>query len=612
MGRPAPADLLDQIAASSASLDAAAGPAAQVVIDGIEVTQSVQDHLNTVPLVAGKRTVVRVYLSYAPGPVTVQGLLRVARSASGPWLSLAPVGPAALAPSRSGSTLAALRSRRHDLAFSLNFVLPSSYAAAGSLWIRLGSVRSATGVLPLKPRPDTTVKLTRTAPLRVHLVRIRYSTSGPTPTYLPSALDIDLIRSWLGRAYPTAKVTLTTTTIDAPHAAPFHAAEINARLIALRATDVAGGTDGRTHYYGLVADGGGFMRGLASDIPATPAPGTVASGPTGPSTFGWDGDGSYGDWYTAHELGHTFGRYHAEFCGAGGGSSYPFANGQLSNADGRYVGLDVGDVTLGLPMRALPGATWHDVMTYCERQWLSSFTYGGIRTRLIAENALAAGAPAPGDPGADAGDAVAGIHVVAAANLTRSTGSLSAVMPSSREPSPPDDADGREPFSLVLTTARGRTLLEQPVPFRPSACELPGDDLTGTIDVVVPAAAQARRIELRHGGKVLDSRPIGGSVAPAAGAGDALRAGLRVTADDATGEVVVEWDAPRPSAGRRYLAQASEDDGATWRTVGLDLAEPAVRIDPDDFPGRHQVLVRVTATTGADEAVVAQDRVPLV
>ena len=100
------------------------------------------------------------------------------------------------------------------------------------------------------------------------------------------------------------------------------------------------------------------MRGLASDIPPTPAPATVASGPTGPATFGWDTDGAYGDWYTGHELGHTFGRFHAEFCGAGGGAAYPFANGQLADADGRFVGLDVGDPILGLPMRAGRSRGW--------------------------------------------------------------------------------------------------------------------------------------------------------------------------------------------------------------------------------------------------------------
>src|SRR5262245_26954292 len=406
MGRPAPDHLLERIARDASLEGAAAGPTA--VVDGIEVVQAVQDHLNSVPLVAGKRTVVRVYVSFPGGPVSVRGVLRVARSAGGPWLGIAPVGPADLDPARAGASLAALASRRQDLGFSLNFVLPSSLTAAGPIWLRLGSVRTAAAYLPLAPRPDVSVTFSAAPPLRVHLVRIRYSQSGSTTAHLPTELDIDLIRSWLRRAYPVPRVILTTTTIDAPHEWPFGAAEINASLIALRAVDVAAGTDQRTHYFGLVDDGGGFMRGLASGIPSGPSPGTVASGPTGSSTFGWDEDGSYGDWYTGHELGHTLGRLHAEFCGAGGGGPFPFANGQLSDADGRYVGLDAGDPLLALPMRALPGVTWHDVMTYCDNQWLSSFTYDGIRTRLIAEDALGAGAA--GDAGL-AADAVAGIHV---------------------------------------------------------------------------------------------------------------------------------------------------------------------------------------------------------
>lgn len=614
MGRPAPDELLERIAESTAVLDqeaaGAAAPATQVVVDGIEVTQAVQDHLNSVPLVARRRTVARVYLSYAGAPIAVRGELRVGRSPTGPWVGVAPIGPAALDPARAGSSLAALLSRRHDLGLSLNFLLPAAMTAAGQTWIRLGSVRTVAGAaLPLRPRPATRVRFSRGAPLRVHVAKVRYTRPGSTTSHLPSALDIDLIRSWLRRAYPVATVRLSTTTIDAPHAAPFAANEINALLIALRATDVAAGTDERTHYYGLVADSGGFMRGQASDIPSTPAPGTVASGPAGPSSFGWDTDGGYGDWYTGHELGHTFGRFHAEFCGAVGGAPYPYADGQLSNADGRFVGLDVGDAALALPMRALPGTAWHDVMSYCGNQWLSAFTYRGLRDRLTAENALGAGASAGAALAAPA-DAVAGMRVVAAANATRPTGTLTAVLPTASEPTPPDESPGREPFSLALTTARGRTLLEQPVAFRPGACELPGEDVTGTIEAVLPALPEASRLELRHGAQVLDARPVGGGTAPRAGAA-APPPPARASVERAGDEVVVTWDAPAAGPARRYLVQASEDDGATWRTVGLELTQPSVRIDPDDFAGRGEIALRIVATDGAEQEVVAQERIPL-
>jgi hypothetical protein len=65
--------------------------------------------------------------------------------------------------------------------------------------------------------------------------------------------------------------------------------------------------------------------------------------------------------------------------------------GQLANADNAFVGFDVGDPAHSLPMAALPGTDWHDVMTYCNTQWLSSYTYQPIYTRLVAENDLAPG-----------------------------------------------------------------------------------------------------------------------------------------------------------------------------------------------------------------------------
>ncbi len=93
--------------------------------------------------------------------------------------------------------------------------------------------------------------------------------------------------------------------------------------------------------------------------------------------------------------------------------------------------------------------------------------------------------------------------------------------------------------------------------------------------------------------------------------GGVAAAGRRWTAGGAGDEVVVEWDAPTPSPGRRYLVQASADGGATWRTVGLDLVEPVARIDPDDFPGEEALDDRVIATSGTDQALLAQDRIPL-
>src|SRR6266568_34436 len=58
-------------------------------LDGMEGTQSIQDLSQSVPLVAGKRTVVRLYLSYFSSPgVTVWGEIALRRAPSDPLVTI--------------------------------------------------------------------------------------------------------------------------------------------------------------------------------------------------------------------------------------------------------------------------------------------------------------------------------------------------------------------------------------------------------------------------------------------------------------------------------------------------------------------------------------------
>ena len=132
----------------------------------------------------------------------------------------------------------------------------------------------------------------------------------------------------------------------------FKCKDVNSKLIKILINDIFGaGVDPRRRYYGLVADGGGFMRGCADDILSN-----VASGPAGSGTFGWDFDGSYADWYGGHELGHAYGRKHvggSDSCGSIQSNdpffdtSYPFPMGFIGDptfmdpfAD--FFGFDLG------------------------------------------------------------------------------------------------------------------------------------------------------------------------------------------------------------------------------------------------------------------------------
>lgn len=356
-------------------------------LDAIEVTQAVQHLSLAVPMLAGKRTVVRLYLSYYTMPgITVQGQIAVRQAPTDPLTFIPSVNTVALDPTQAGS----IPPKRNNSAASLNFLLPVTQTSEGPLIITITNITNVATGMPVAVGCQTrpTLWFHATPPLRVRVLGMRYTQGSPPVTFIPRNLDFDLLDSWLGRAYPAAQVVSARILVTANSTPPFSCGDINAQIAAIRAVDMGSGEDPRTHYYGMVSDGGFFMRGCAAGIPSGPSPATVASGPTGSMTWGWDFDGSYGDWYGGHELGHTFGRFHPGFCGetVDDIANYPYDNGQLGGSDASFAGFDVGDPANGIAMAALPGTVWRDVMTYCSNQWLSAYTYLGIRRRLVAES----------------------------------------------------------------------------------------------------------------------------------------------------------------------------------------------------------------------------------
>jgi hypothetical protein len=226
----------------------------------------------------------------------------------------------------------------------------------------------------------------------------------------PEAFQFDFLRSFLLRAYPVAAIEWSQLVVQAnPLFAPPFSGPLDAddndplwlgkldlahnQLSAIRAKDVDSGADPRTHYYGLVSDAssGLFFRGAAKDVPQTADPTIVAVGPAGDprqySAFKWDKNRTFGDWYGAHELAHTFGRFHPGFCNQDASDQrFPYSDGRIGDgAHGDMVGLDFGNSDLGLAMSAMDNQTCHDIMTYCDYQWMSAYSYQAILARLREE-----------------------------------------------------------------------------------------------------------------------------------------------------------------------------------------------------------------------------------
>lgn len=582
---------------------AADAEADSLSIDGIEVVQVVQDMDHSVTLIAGKRTIVRVYLSRPAGTaIVVRGEIAVRRTPNGSAQNVPSLDTARVRSNQNGD----LQVKREDVALSLNFRLPDSLTTAGRIFITVASLTNVTtgANVPCTNcnAMEVEVRFKEAAPLRVRLIKVRYRTSTQPGGFVPTARDAALFKSWLGRTYPANQVIFSETTVESTIRPPFNdntSNFVNAQLSAIRNLDVEGGTDQRSHYYGMVADGGDFMRGSANDIPGVADPSAVASGPTGGEGYAWDTDGSYGDWYGGHELAHTFGRFHPGFCNGNSDDddNFPFERGQLSNAGGAFVGFDVGDTALGVPMRALPGHRWHDVMTYCARQWMSSYTFEGIRRRLVREDALG---PSPAGFVEDESLAVAGemevnmasgafVNVVATINLTQKTGKILYVNPVSRAlvSAPAVDTD----VEIRVLSADGQSLQAVPVPVKLNTCSDSLPDKIGIVDAIVPSHPDARQLQLLIYGQVVDTFSAG-TAAP-----EVSNLRREETTDSA---VSFAWDAPgdADTTNITYNIQSSIDDGQTWQTIAVGRTSPEVEIDRSQFPPGSRVTVRVIATDG--------------
>ncbi|WP_144440827.1 hypothetical protein [Streptomyces roseifaciens] len=614
--------------------------APDVNLDAVEVTQTVQDLNHSVPLIAGKSTVVRLYLSCdsAPG-VTVRGEISVSRSPADTASVVSSLGTVFLDPSLAGN----VPQCRNDVRLSLNFRLPEAHTAMGPLHIRVANVvDTATGesLTVTGTQSPTSVQFRSSPPLRVRILGLRYHSGTPPVVHAPRTLDFQGLISWLKRAYPVSRVISSTAIVDANASPPFQYGTANAQLAALRALDISEGADPRTHYYGMVGDGGFFMRGGAAGIPTAPDPGTVASGPAGPADFGWDFDGTYGDWYGAHELAHTFGRLHPGYCNQTEDDlqNYPFEQGLISDTNHGFVGFDVGDPALNIPMAALPGLRWHDVMTYCNFQWLSSYTYEGVRNRLVAEDGTAGaptggasptGATAPGGSGgrpderfpvrpvvsspeaaSPAGGAAGGaargaagpdahadkyVSVVARANLTTGQGSIQFVNPVSAlaAPSGQSAAGGETTAILRVIQAGGAAPREYPVKVKVDSELEPDDDRTGLVDAVVPIGPQAEAIELVIAGEPVD-------VFQASGPPPALRATRHTGTEEGAMGLALEFDRglEEEAPTTTYSAQVSTDGGTTWRTIAVGMRDPVIHVDRGQFRPGDNVQVRIITTNG--------------
>lgn len=576
----------------------------------LEITQGIQeaDGLG-VTLVAGKRTYVRLHVRKTSGsadPVVGARLWRIVggQRVGDPILpstrpNLFRFVPYLLGGNRyivDPTVTVRASPDRNALSDSFFFRLPDSWTTAGTLTIEAevnptflpNAVDEATRTDNIL-RTSFTFENTPTMVLR--LFSVRYRNNGTI--YAPTETQLREVEDWLRRAYPIARLIVKRDTEDMTNLNRIPTCdEVNGRLFWDNLFLKWAGIDPTpTRYFGLVADASSsvWMRGCAADIPSF-----IASGPTGDpnnhsfSVWDKDNDGeSYGDWYTGHELAHTWGRSHVACRGDEGGpdTNYPMGeNGSIGrlNSQNQYWGFDV---YLRGPIVYPP--TWKDVMTYCNNQWISAYTYEGIRSRLVSENAAAVQSGSSAAPLAD--------YLVVQGAVTPA--GPSATLDEIYRLTAPSLLASSAPgiYAIRLLGAGGAILANYP--FTPRVDTEAPDDQTKPLLFVeqVLFVAGTQKIQVVSGNAVLAERSVSVNaptvtVTAPAGGETVGAAGLTVRwrADDLDNDPLVA------------TVLYSRDGGATYAPLRLHLSASEVVIPAAELGGATQGKVRVIVSDGVN------------
>ena len=228
--------------------------------------------------------------------------------------------------------------------------------------------------------------------LKVVIVPVKYNADGSGRTPDVSAAQLARYQQIFMARSPAETVTVTArapwTYSSAVSASGSGFSQVLNAVTQLRKTD---GVADDVYYYGALAPaasfnsfcGGGCVTGLSTvvDSPST----AFLRASVG---IGYTGDDSTNT--AAHEVGHAHGRNHAPCGGASGvDPDFPYSGAAIGT-----WGYDI------LAKTFISPTVGHDMMGYCDNEWVSDYTYTALFDRIAALNGNplsgATGQTAPG------------------------------------------------------------------------------------------------------------------------------------------------------------------------------------------------------------------------
>ncbi len=574
----------------------------------LEVTQGIQTNTNSVQLIQGRTTYVRAFarsLGGAPVADVTALLYRTDGSGNPTGIPLIPVNrlPTSGGFTRFGYITVLPAPDRDNLNAGFLFQLPPDWVAGTSLRVQVQ-------LNPYRYPPESSysdnVATTAAFPLvpsrrlQTELVALRYDLPGGGQTQPRYREDILTTISFIRRTYPLAS-TPGNSGVPTPGFRPglryLYDASLDDRVaqthpdcLGIPATsrnlcasgyingvlrDLRGrlGLPGNVFMYGMIPDTLDFPRGQEGG-------GAASSGPSGPSGFGFpaEADGTYADWYAAHEIGHSLGRGHpsqGNMCGhSASDGSFPYTNAAIGNS-GIHRGFDVGDSGLNsvLTPQVLSPTTWRDFMSYCFPQWISDYTYNAIYNAIPTEAEPTPTRPVGGDVITVDGFIVPSSNTAILFRSRRIIGVPTVPVPGA--------------YDIRLLDSGGTPLATYA--FTPTAIEESNGDLL-SIAETVPYVSGTRALQIVQGATVLEEIDISTNV-PVVSSVLASPTGVTWSASDADGDILT------------YDLYYSRDNGASFSMIQMNLPTASATVDSTVLGGSATAMFRVVANDGFNEGI---------